>query len=249
MPAPEEPAAAGADPRPWRAVIFDVENSSRAEHVSRMLEHLELGALDRNTRLSAVGNWGVIGHETARLLARYGAELVHSAPAFGVKDWSDLRIAVAAGMWLARARPGDVLEVITDDQAFDAVGDVAASRGVTFHRLSYRGLVGAKMIAPVESASGRRGRRGRRHRRPASHRRYASVHAAPHDELLAVIRELAARSADGTMTLDALSNTLQARGFRRPPGSPRLITRLRLLKDVDVSANGTVRLLTPAGRS
>jgi hypothetical protein len=229
-------------------VIFDVENSSRAEHVSRMLEHLGLGALDRNTRLSAVGNWGVIGQETARLLARYGAELVHSAPAFGVKDWSDLRIAVAAGMWLARARPGDILEVITDDQAFDAVGDVAASRGVIFHRLSYRGLVGAQMIAPVESASRRRGRRGRRGRGPAGHR-HASVHAAPHDELLAVIHELAARSPDGSMTLDALSNTLQARGFRRPAGSPRLITRLRLLKDVDVSTNGTVRLLTPAGRS
>src|SRR5207253_917942 len=130
-----------------RAVIFDVENSSRLEHVARMLEHLGLGTLDHQTRLMAVGNWGVIGYETARLLARHGAELVHTAPAFGVKDWSDLRIAVTAGIWLAGARPGDLLDIITDDQAFDAVGDVASGRGVDFHRLSYRALVGSRQIA------------------------------------------------------------------------------------------------------
>ena len=133
-----------ASPSTRRAVFFDVENSSRAEHVSRMLQHLELGELGRETQLVAVGNWRVVGLDTARLLSRHGARLVHSAPAFGVKDWSDLRIAVAAGIWLGDSRPGDVLEVITDDQAFDAVGDVAASRGVSFRRLSYRSLVEAK---------------------------------------------------------------------------------------------------------
>ena len=146
-----------------RAVIFDVENSSRAEHVARVLTHLGLGARDRGTRVMAIGNWGVVGHETAHLLACHGAELIHSAPAFGVKDWTDLRIAVAAGIWLGRAVPGDVLEIVTDDQAFDAVGDVAAGRGIAFRRLSYRSLVEARQI---EAAAPKRGRRrSGRHRR------------------------------------------------------------------------------------
>jgi hypothetical protein len=147
-----------------RAVIFDVENSSRAEHVGRILEYLGLATRDRETSLLAIGNWSVVGQQTARLLATYGAELVHSAPAFGVKDWTDMRIAVAAGMWLGESRPGDVLDIITDDQAFDAVGDVAAACGVTFRRLSYRTLVGAQAIDGPEPAPPRRprSRNGRR---------------------------------------------------------------------------------------
>ena len=90
----------------------------------------------------AVANWRVVGHEAARLLAARGAHLVHSAPSTGVRDWSDLRIAVAAGIWLAAARPGDVIEIVSDDRAFDAVGDVAASLGIEFRRLSYRRLQG-----------------------------------------------------------------------------------------------------------
>ena len=228
-----------------RAVIFDVENSSRVEHIARMLEHLGLGTLDRQTRLMAVGNWGVIGYDTARLLARHGAELVHTAPAFGVKDWSDLRIAVTAGIWLAGARPGDVLDIITDDQAFDAVGDVAAGRGVDFHRLSYRALVGARQIAPRERAAdggARRRRTGRRRVRTAARAQRGSAntpHAAPSDEILAVLRELLAPGQP--VTLDALSSALKARGFNRPPGSPRLVTRLRQMKDIEVSPSGTIR--------
>ena len=250
-----------------RAVIFDVENSSRVEHIARMLEHLGLGTLDRQTRLMAVGNWGVIGYDTARLLARHGAELVHTAPAFGVKDWSDLRIAVTAGIWLAGARPGDALDIITDDQAFDAVGDVAAGRGIDFRRLSYRALVGARRIAAREPASdgGRRRRRtGRRRVRaaggratvtggegafpaPATSRRRShggsanAPPAAPADEILAVLRELLAGARGQSVTLDALSSALEARGFSRPPGSPRLITRLRQMKDIEVSRSGTIR--------
>jgi len=232
-----------------RAVIFDVENSSRVEHVTRMLEHLELGKLDRATRVMAVGNWGVIGQETAKLLSRHGAELVHTAPAFGVKDWSDLRIAVGAGIWLGEARPGDVLEIITDDQAFDAVGDVATGRGVTFRRLSYRTLVAGRKIAPVEprraSGSRRRGR-GSRRRLPSGAARVTAppeeAQAAPRDDLLAVVRDLIAASGGRGVTIDALSNALKARGFSRPPGSPRLITRLRAMKTLDVSPRGTIRL-------
>src|SRR5262245_32641860 len=253
-------------PRPLptsrRAIFFDVENTSRPEHVAKVIAHLALDRIARGTDLVAVGNWRVVGHETARFLARQGAQLVHSAPAVGVRDWSDLRIAVAAGVWLASARPGDMIEVVTDDQAFDAVGDVAASLGVTFRRLSYRLLAGVQGELPVEEPSGegrsrrrsRGGRRGGRRGGSASAGVGARITAsavsaeresqtAPHDELLAVVRDLIDASPERAVSLDALSNALKSRGFRRPPGSPRLITRLRRIKEIEVSRGGTIRLL------
>lgn len=120
------------------AVFFDVENTSRAQHVDEVMRELGIADGNRPTEFVALGNWRVIGDDTARLLARHGARLVHSAPVPGVKDWSDLRIAAAAGLWLGHARPGDRLDLVSDDRAFDAVGDVAASLGVSFRRLSYR---------------------------------------------------------------------------------------------------------------
>jgi hypothetical protein len=122
-----------------RAIFFDVENASRATHIAAMLEHLGLPD-GGNSHVSAIGNWRVVSVETSHLLSRAGATLIHSAPVVGVKDWSDLRIAVDAGRWLGDARAGDVLEIISDDQAFDAVGDLAATRGVAFRRLSLRAL-------------------------------------------------------------------------------------------------------------
>jgi hypothetical protein len=228
----------------------------------------------------AVGNWRVIGTDTARLLARHGAQLVHSAPATGVRDWSDLRIAVASGVWLASARPGDILEIVSDDRAFDAVGDVSASLGIAFRRLSYRGLVGMPAVeAPrreVETdASSRRRRRGggRHHGRPSSHASRSTppppltvalpsqqssgngaepsaeppveaAQTAPHDEIVAVVRDLA-RSGRPT-TLDSLANALKARGFSRPPGSPRLITRLRRIREITVNRAGVIALVGEA---
>src|SRR5262245_46513145 len=136
-PEPERPL-----PITRRAIFFDVENTSRVQHISRVIDHLAVDRLGRRTDFIAVGNWRVIGHDTARLLAGHGAQLLHSAPSVGVKDWSDLRIAVAAGVWLGTARPGDMLEIISDDRAFDAVGDVAVGLGIAFRRLSYRALTG-----------------------------------------------------------------------------------------------------------
>ena len=261
------PAPEPERPRPSirRAIYFDVENSSRADHVARVLDHLGIDRLTRATELVAVGNWRVVNNDTARLLAERGAHLVHSAPSVGVRDWSDLRIAVSAGVWLAAARPGDQLEIITDDQAFDAVGDVATSLGVGFRRLSFRALAGAGVEPPPEEARarephGRRRRRGgRRGRReeaaPAPSRPIApaanggepagEAHTAPHDELLAVARELLAGVPERTVSIDALSNALKARGFRRTPGSPRLITRLRRIKELEVGRTGAVRLVEP----
>jgi hypothetical protein len=268
------PPAERPVPSSRRAIFFDVENTSRAEHISRVLTHLAVDRADRRTEFFAVGNWRVIGHDTARLLARYGAQLVHSAPSVGVRDWSDLRIAVASGVWLASARPGDVIEIVSDDRAFDAVGDVSASLGVTFRRLSYRGLLGLPVAEAPEreaavdggqarpgGARSRRGRRGRRHGRPehaprptapphltvapappAAPAAAAEPHTAPHDEIVAVVRELAQAAGGRNVTLDTLANALKARGFSRPPGSPRLITRLRRIKELEVSRSGVITL-------
>ena len=256
-------------PTSRRAIFFDVENTSRAEHISRVIAHLAVDRNGRRTEFFAVGNWRVIGHDTARLLARHGAQLVHSAPSVGVRDWSDLRIAVASGVWLASARPDDVIEIVSDDRAFDAVGDVAASLGVTFHRLSYRALLGMPVAdvpdreEPTESGQSRhggggrsrRGRRGRRYGRPEHGARpapppsitatpsvQAEPHTAPHDEIVAVVRDLVQSSSGRNVTLDTLANALKARGFSRPPGSPRLITRLRRIKELEVSRSGVITL-------
>src|SRR5262245_47343232 len=168
-PEPERPRPPGR-----RAIFLDVENTSRAQHLAHVIDHLGVDPWDRRTELVAVANWRVVGHEAARLLAARGAYLVHSAPSTGVRDWSDLRIAVAAGIWLAAARPGDIIEIVSDDRAFDAVGDVAASLGIEFRRLSYRRLkegavetVAEPEARPLATASsGSRRRRRRRGRGP-----------------------------------------------------------------------------------
>jgi hypothetical protein len=288
------PEADRPAPSARRAIFFDVENTSRAEHIARVIDHLAVDRMGRRTDFIAVGNWKVIGLDTARLLARHGAQLVHSAPSVGVRDWSDLRIAVAAGVWLAGARAGDVLEIVTNDRAFDAVGDVAAGLGIAFRRLSYQGLAGAPAPAPAEEpartasadARGRRRRRGRRHswregapaaaapapapeptappRPPApvaaelprteatsngAEAPPAEPHTAPHDEIVAVVRELIHRSPGRAVTIDTLANALKSRGFSRPPGSPRLITRLRRIKEITVSRSGMITLVGPGERA
>src|SRR3989441_12120504 len=260
------PAPERRRPTTRHAIFFDVENTSHPAHIERVIERLAIDHLGRSTEFVAVGNWRVIGHETARLLARHGAQLVHSAPSTGVRDGSHLRIAVSAGVWLAGARPGDVLEIVSDDRAFDAVGDVAAALGIAFHRLTARTLTGAPTAEPGRPASGgdrsrRRGRRGRRGGRPvgleSEPRRLEPVrpapppieeqsdegHTAPHDELVLVVRELADRSPNGAVLIDTVARTLKARGFSRPPGSPRLVTRLRRIRELSVSPTGMISLV------
>src|SRR5262245_5854409 len=267
------PAPERLRPASRHAIFFDVENTSNPAHIERVVGRLAIDHVGQSTEFFAVGNWRVIGHETGRVLARFGAQLLHSAPSTGVRDWSDLRIAVSAGVWLAGARPGDVLEIVSDDRAFDAVGDVAAALGITFHRLTARSLSGAQ---PAESSrpapsgdrdrdrgrrGGRRGRRGgRQGGADAEPRRLEAVrHApapalaesgeaqsAPHDELVLVVRELADRSPNGSVLIDNVARTLKARGFSRPPGSPRLVTRLRRIKELSVSPTGMISLVPDA---
>jgi hypothetical protein len=109
----------------------------------------------------------------------------------------------------------------------------------------------------------RRGRRGRRHGRPehggrpsppsivaapAAVTAQAEPHTAPHDEIVAVVRELAQSGSGRQVTLDSLANALKSRGFSRPPGSPRLITRLRRIKELEVSRSGVITLHDGAPR-
>ena len=290
---PDRPFPAGR-----RAIFFDVENTSRAEHIARVIDHLAVDRLGKRTDFVAVGNWKVIGQDTARLLSRHGAQLLHSAPSAGVRDWSDLRIAVGAGVWLASARPGDIIEIVTNDRAFDAVGDVAASLGIAFRRLTYQGLVGATAgpeptpePARPAASSDPRGRHRRRGRRRGWHESSRSAtpqtpvapppsspapssqspaavpvvaelplatasgngaeppsgepHTAPHDEIVALVRDLINRAPSRSVTIDTLANALKTRGFSRPPGSPRLITRLRRIKEITVSRTGMITLVEP----
>src|SRR5438093_8011020 len=60
-PVPEPPR-----PTTRRAVFYDVENASQPGHIARVIEHLAIDRLGQRTELVAVGNWRVIGADTAR---------------------------------------------------------------------------------------------------------------------------------------------------------------------------------------
>ena len=81
---------------------------------------------------------------------------------------------------------------------------------------------------------------------PPRHDQPEEPHTAPHDELVLVVRELAERTANGAVLIDNLARTLKARGFSRPPGSPRLVTRLRRIKELMVSPTGMITLVPGA---
>lgn len=258
-----------------RVVFIDVENTSSEAALLGALDQLQIDRSTSPTDLFAVGNWRVIGQHVARMLAQRGARLLHTAPATGVKDWSDLSIAVAAGIWLGRAQPTDQIEIISADRAFDAVADAAANLGVKFRRLTYGPTSGlAEAITAAEQASDtkhrrRRGGRSRRGGGPyatwsapapskaassidaepvaaaAANRAEKDIQAATHEQIIATIARLTTRAPARGVNLDLLINALKAEGFGRPAGSPRLVTRLRKMKDVEVSPTGMVRLVGP----
>jgi hypothetical protein len=267
------PVSAPAERAPRRAIFIDVENTSSEETLSEVLEALKIDRAAQPTELTAVGNWRAVGQRLARHLAALGAQLVHSAPALGVRDWSDLWIAVAAGCWLGQASPGDVLEIVSNDRAFDAVGDAAAARGVVYRRLMHRrGAVTAVAAAEPKPAArrsrgGRRRRRGGRaeqppaaaaaarqpvHAQPAAHVAI-EPHGATREQMVALIGRLTNGDPGRWVNLDVLEKALKAEGFARPPGSPRLVTRLRMIKEVEIDSHGRAHLapgvtLSPAHR-
>lgn len=64
--------------------------------------------------------------------------------------------------------------------------------------------------------------------------------------MIAVIRRLTHNEPGRWVNIDVLEKALKQEGFSRPPGSPRLVTRLRSIKDVEVDANGRVRIAPAA---
>jgi hypothetical protein len=86
-----------------------------------------------------------------------------------------------------------------------------------------------------------------RHHDPA-HLPPAGAHTAPHDEIIDIVRELAQRSSNGAVLIDTIERTLKSRGFSRPPGSPRLVTRLRRIKELSVSPTGMITLVDEPAR-
>ncbi len=272
-----------------RAIFIDVENTSHEAELMRVLDELHIDRAAQPTEVVAVGNWRSVAQGVARRLAALGASLVHSAPATGVRDWSDLWIAVAAGGWIAKAEPGDQIEILSDDRAFDAVNDAAASAGIIFRRISCRSghrstTASVAAAAPADGAAPRRrSRRGGRRRRrsptngastvatashvsatetprtsdepaPAKHHHTSSgseeeAHGASLEQLREIIRKLAGGDQGRWIKLDLLANRLKSEGFSRPPGSPRLVTRLRKMKDVVLRSDGSVRLSSEGGPS
>ncbi|HVN84532.1 MAG TPA: NYN domain-containing protein [Candidatus Binatia bacterium] len=251
--------AAHSVPRPvHRAIFIDVENTSSEVDLMRVVDALKIDRVAQPTELTAAGNWKSVGQRLARRLASLGANLVHSAPATGVRDWSDLWIAVAAGCWLGGAQPGDRLDIVSDDRAFDAVGDAAAARGVVFQRITHRtSSTSSSLAQPPADRAPRRRRRGRaKSSRPAAVSppnvqpvpspvppQHEDAHAASHEQIITTIGRLTGGDSQRWVNLDVLANALKAEGFTRPPGSPRLVTRLRKLKDLEVSPNGMVRVV------
>jgi hypothetical protein len=77
---------------------------------------------------------------------------------------------------------------------------------------------------------------------PAADTETSAAHTAPHDEIIAVVHDLMDRAPGRAVTLDALANALKARGFSRTPGSPRLITRLRRIREITVNRAGVITL-------
>ena len=65
---------------------------------------------------------------------------------------------------------------------------------------------------------------------------------APHDELVSVVRGLVEAAPKRSVSIDTVANALKSRGFQRSPGSPRLVTRLRRIKELLVSPSGTITL-------
>lgn len=262
-PSPEV-AVARASQR--RTIFIDVENTSDEAELAVALEKLGVDRAAQPTEILAVGNWRVAGQRMGRRLASLGAQLVHSAPVTGVRDWSDLWIAVAAGMRLGRGNAGDVLEIISDDKAFDAVGDAAATLGIAFHRIALHGSRTPAAPAAAATKAPRRRRRGgrgsrsavladeapkseqppreatvREAKREAPAHAAAEPHTATHEQILDIIDRLSRGDANRWVNLDVLTNELKREGFARPPGSPRLVTRLRKFADVEISAGGSVR--------
>ena len=94
-------------------------------------------------------------------------------------------------------------------------------------------------------AGGVRGRPAPSHHAARPHPEPAQT-TAPHDELVSVVRGLVEASPRRAVSIDSVANALKSRGFQRSPGSPRLVTRLRRIREIVVSQSGTITLADDA---
>lgn len=70
------------------------------------------------------------------------------------------------------------------------------------------------------------------------------AHAASQEQVRLALARLTGGDPTRSVNLDALANMLRDEGFTRPPGSPRLVTRLRKIKGVEVLPNSMLRLVS-----
>ena len=81
------------------------------------------------------------------------------------------------------------------------------------------------------------------HRAPSHPPLHDEAHGATRDQIVSVIGRLSGSDPTRWINLDVLEKALKSEGFARPPGSPRLVTRLRMFKDVEVDSHGRARLV------
>jgi hypothetical protein len=77
----------------------------------------------------------------------------------------------------------------------------------------------------------------------------ATPHGASAVQIAGVIQRLTNGEPARWVNLDVLEKALKSEGFSRPPGSPRLVTRLRALKEMEIDSHGRVRLRQHASAS
>jgi hypothetical protein len=65
--------------------------------------------------------------------------------------------------------------------------------------------------------------------------------------VVSVVRRLIEASPRRSISIDAVANALKSRGFQRPAGSPRLVTRLRRIRELLVSPAGVITLAEDGG--
>ena len=155
----------GGAPTARHLLVVDVDESSGVDEIARLLADLEPRILRADTELLAVGDWRALVDEAAALLVRRGVRLVPSAPHLDRGSRRGVPIAVAIGLWLSGSAPGAALEILSEDHAFDTVGEVATSRGAIFRRLPWPQSVarsGAAGGQPTRDQARPKSRRRRR---------------------------------------------------------------------------------------
>jgi len=143
-------------------VLLDIGESTGVAAIASALDDLGSQSLNSDGAVLAVSAGCTLDPEAALLLARRRVRSIPVRPEPGSGIRRGVALAVAAGLWLSSSKPGDLLEIVSDDLIFDTVGNVATGRGAVFRRVPYHqaafGLVAEN--STVRSTSRRKKRRG-----------------------------------------------------------------------------------------